>query len=313
MVVAQDQSSERSPQPWGTYAPNGLSRVVLALSRHTLLGRGFARKRMFSAFEALHGSPVDVILWQTPVRLHPSNNVSERKALMRPDRVDAAEHAVLQWAMARPGAVFVDIGGNAGIYSLSAALHAGEAARILMIEPDPSLIARFAFNLAAAQERGLVKPTVRVETFALAISDGAGTGVLSSDSEEGSRSLMSTRVDPGSSGLSSDRSGRGGTGSDPGVSVALVTLDQLTKGTGLDRIDVMKIDVEGHEDRVLPPFFDTAPSRLWPGLIIIEHLQRSSWKRDCIAMALEQGYRVTLTTRNNTVLQCGERIDETTV
>ncbi len=299
MVAAPHQSSGLSRQPWGTYAPTGLARLVLALSHYTLLGRGFARKRMFSAFSALHGSPVDVMLWQTPVRLHPSHNVSERKALMRPDRVDAAEHALLHRAMAQPGAVFVDIGGNAGIYSLSAALHAGQASRILMVEPDPSLIARFAFNLAAAQERGLVKPTVHVETFATAISDDAGTGVLSSDSEEGSRSLMSAHV----------ASGSGGNGNaarldaNAGMSVALITLDQLTKNASLDRIDAMKIDVEGHEDRVLPPFFDTAPNQLWPGLIIIEHLQRPAWKRDCIAMALERGYRVVLTTRNNTVLQ----------
>ena len=65
----------------------------------------------------------------------------------------------------------------------------------------------------------------------------------------------------------------------------------------------MKVDVEGHEDKVMPPFLNAAPEALWPATIIVEHLQRATWRPDCIAVALDRGYRITRTTNNNTFLE----------
>ena len=89
--------------PWGTLRPGLAARALVALSRNTPLGRGAFRKAMFRAFARLHPGPADVMLWGTRVRLHPGNNVSERKMLMRPDQTDAREHAALVDAMRAPG------------------------------------------------------------------------------------------------------------------------------------------------------------------------------------------------------------------
>lgn len=281
--MSEDLSAE-SQVPWGSCRPGTAANAILALSRYTPLGRGFARKTMAAQLKALHSGPVDVELWGTQVRLFPHNNVSERKALLRPDHFDPAERALLGGIMSgvrRP--VFVDVGGNAGLYSLYAALHSSADARILMIEPDTGLISRFTFNLSQARSRGLLDATLKVTTAPVAISDKDGEGVLSSGGEEGSRNLVSD-------------------GATAGRVVKLRTLHSVVVDAQLDHIDVMKIDVEGHEDKVLPPFFKTAAISLWPKNIIIEHLQRSRWCPDCIGEAESRGYRSQVISRNNTLL-----------
>lgn len=283
-TVANTDRAPYSGATWGTHAPSWPARLILALSRSTLLGRGIARKFLFRSFNRHHAGPVDVALWGGNVRLHPANNVSERKALMRPDQMDAREHTAVREAMAHPGAVFVDIGGNAGLYSLGAALHAGPGATILMIEPDEALIERFAFNLAEAERAKRIASGVTISTQPIAISATEGEAMLSADGEEGSRHLVE--------------------GASPGARrVRTRPLLDVANDAHLSRIDAMKIDVEGHEDKVLPPFLATAAQSLWPRLIVIEHLQRAAWNPDCIADAIGRGYEIAFVTRNNTVLR----------
>ena len=64
----------------------------------------------------------------------------------------------------------------------------------------------------------------------------------------------------------------------------LVAKYQLTK------IDAIKIDVEGAEDRILFPFFASAPEVLWPRLLLVED-SAAQWRQDCRSMLLGKGYR----------------------
>lgn len=277
--------SEAGGEPeWGTLLPSAGAGAVVFLARNTFLGRGFPRRILSWLFAALHDGPVDVELWKSRVRLHPESNVVERKALLRPDVFDRDERAVLRDAVAAPGSVFVDVGGNAGLYSLDAALHAGAGGRIVMIEPDERLISRFAFNLRQARAAGLVAPSVDVTTLPVAVGDRDGDALLSKVADEGARSIIE---------------GEG----EQGLRVRMRKLAGVLAEAGLGKIDILKIDVEGHEDKVLPPFFAAAGRDLWPGLIIIEHLQRREWQPDCIAEMVSRGYEIFKTTRNNTFLR----------
>ena len=71
---------------------------------------------------------------------------------------------------------------------------------------------------------------------------------------------------------------------------------------GFNRVDALKIDIEGAEDTVLVPFFATAPSRLWPSLILLE-TSSDRWKSDCVALCIEHGYKETHRTRLNVILE----------
>ncbi|MBN8958494.1 MAG: FkbM family methyltransferase, partial [Rhizobiales bacterium] len=73
---------------------------------------------------------------------------------------------------------------------------------------------------------------------------------------------------------------------------------------GIDAIDALKIDIEGHEDQVLVPFFSTAPRSLWPRRVVIEHLHRAGWQHDCVADMVARGYAVMGKTRTNLLLSC---------
>ena len=75
--------------------------------------------------------------------------------------MDRHELAFLRAQMHRPRPVFVDVGANAGLYSLHAALHAGEGGRILAIEPDAAILARFVFNLRLAAVSRIASPLPR--------------------------------------------------------------------------------------------------------------------------------------------------------
>jgi hypothetical protein len=67
---------------------------------------------------------------------------------------------------------------------------------------------------------------------------------------------------------------------------------------GYERIDAIKLDIEGAEDLVLDPFFRDAPQTLWPRLIIMEFaLLRSGVPLEQRLCAL--GYREILRTKEN--------------
>lgn len=273
------------PGAWGNARPGPIGRVLIALSRRTTLGRGAARRRLAKALARVHPGPVDTHVWGAPVRLHPWKNVSERKALLRPDCMDPREHRLVASVMAERPSVFVDIGANAGLYSLGAALSSIPGGEILAIEPNRALLERFSFNLALARRHGCVARDVGVRPVLAALGPFDGEGLLGEAATEGTRRLS---VD-GASGI--------------GERVAVRRLRSLLDEQGIVRIDLLKIDVEGSEDTILPPFFAAAPNSLWPRVVIIEHLARKAWAVDCIEDCHARGYSISEQTRNNTILK----------
>src|SRR5207244_8348787 len=65
--------------------------------------------------------------------------------------------------------------------------------------------------------------------------------------------------------VSGDASGRA-------IRVPSLRLLRILEEASVARVDALKIDVEGYEDRVLIPFFREAPRTLWPAPVVIEHL-----------------------------------------
>lgn len=251
------------------------------MSRNSLLGRGAARKTLYRLVALMHPGPIDFPVWGARVRMHHRHNLTERKALMRPDRVDPIELSLITQEMATPGSVFVDVGANAGYYVLHTAMSAAARSRIVALEPSPTLIERMKFNIAAAREADLIAGDIEVLDVEVAVSDRAGEAVLSDVGDEGSRALV---------------------GGSTGLHVRCARLADVLDDLGIEKIDVVKIDVEGYEDRVLSPYFADVSASRWPRLIVIEHVSRGEWKTDCIEDCLGRGYQVTATTNNNTML-----------
>jgi FkbM family methyltransferase len=251
------------------------SKTFLWAIRNTILGRGKMRDISGRLFCALLHGPVETTVWGAPVTLHPTDNRSEWKALFRPDRYDRAEFSLLDAAMRQhPGSVFIDIGANAGMYSLRAAM-AGANARIVAIEPNPTMVARAARNLS--QFPGAT-------AIPAALGDHNGTASLRMAGEFGCAHI-----------------GDGDTPAET-MPVRMRRLSDVLTAEGITQIDAMKIDVEGYEDRALFDFITEAPFAMLPKLLIMEHKHSGKWVRDLFGALRSRGYAETLRNSSNSCL-----------
>jgi FkbM family methyltransferase len=217
--------------------------------------------------------------------LHPRGNGCERNALFTPQMYDVTERGVLAEAIERQLAAggnftFIDIGANVGLYSLFVASRA--RARIIALEPQPGILERLRFNLAA-------NPQVGIEVQPFAVTDHEGTVTL--------------RIDPDDSGGTRiDRGMAPDTGE--AIAVRCRPLLAILNDAGVTTIDALKIDVEGAEDLALVPFLRDAPTDLLPGLVLIEDTS-GYWRTDVFALLAQHGYTVCARSRHNLALRRG--------
>lgn len=124
--------------------------------------------------------------------------------------------------------VFIDIGANRGDFSLMAARLMGDSGQVVAIEPAPS-------NLHDLRRTVAVNNLTNIEVLSCALWEGIGTGTLSLSDHSGWHSLT-----PRADLNPIDQ-----------IDVPLTTLDSVIQELSLDRVDVVKIDVEGAEVQVL--------------------------------------------------------------
>lgn len=269
---AMDTDTTGSPL-FGAYAPNWFQRNVIGFTRNrreTWFGKRlcFAARRL-----VLTGlkRPLDVMSYDIRFRLYPKNNLCEKRILFTPQFFDVAERAHIAKTL-KQGSSFVDIGANVGVYSM---LAAKAGARIVAVEPQPELFARFGFN---KQINGFDA----IDAVQGAVGDSDGT--------------MEIVIDEKNLGHSG-----AGTEGDRRITVPCMTLLGLLDGHGIAQPDLLKIDVEGAEDIILTAFFAQAPTARHPLSIILEDAP-ARWGTDCIALCHANGYRLTARTHMNVIL-----------
>jgi FkbM family methyltransferase len=130
-----------------------------------------------------------------------------------------------------PTMTFVDVGANIGVYTALALCRMKEPSRIVSIEPDPATWP-FLQNTVQSNLRGNDSP--KVSTYQLALSDAKGPITLHRNPEN--RGDNRIYDDP----LCPDR-----------VSVSSELLDSILEKEGVDTIQLIKIDVQGAEAKVL--------------------------------------------------------------
>jgi FkbM family methyltransferase len=150
------------------------------------------------------------------------------------------------------GGTFVDIGANVGSYTLWAARQVGPTGTVLAYEAEP-------FNFASLVENIAINGFSNVQTFQVGVSDKVETLPLH----------LNPRGNSGGNSFLDDVHARA---SDRTVNVACEPLASLLDAAGVRRVDWMKLDIEGFEDRVLSRFFrDVSPSSpLCPTYILTE-------------------------------------------
>ncbi|HEY6983117.1 MAG TPA: FkbM family methyltransferase [Reyranella sp.] len=132
----------------------------------------------------------------------------------------------------RPGMSVVDIGANEGLYTLFAARRVGASGRVVAVEPS-------------SRERGLLEANlarnrlgnVTIVPHALAEQSGAAELQIA-PKRHGGHNTLGGFIHEGETAVARE-------------TVTIETLDALGARLGLARIDVVKIDVEGAELRLL--------------------------------------------------------------
>ena len=205
-------------------------------------------------------------------RLHPYDNLADKRAILTPHWWDAEERAFLAATINSGDGLFrfADVGANSGLYTLyakSAATAAGRAFAATCVEPDATMADRLAFNLSA----NALADDVRIVRAAAAAREGT----------------LRLSVDPARRG--STRLDAEGT-----IEVAAAPLAALIGG---ERFDALKIDIEGGEKSALDAYFGAIAEAQRPRLVLAELAHDGN---SALARLIESaGYRLALRTRLN--------------
>ncbi|MEM7727676.1 MAG: FkbM family methyltransferase [Pseudomonadota bacterium] len=241
----------------------------------TRLGRWAISARRKRAVRGLT-EPFDVaVAPHVRARLYPSDNRCEKRALAGVQVWDADERRALRKAVENGSGsfVFLDVGSNAGLYTLFVHAYARAAdrpVRLIAVEPSAEMAARLQVNAAASG--------AAVELVRSAVSDAPGEALLS----DGDGNRGEARI------------------SDEGASVPVETLAGLCARLGVARIDAMKIDIEGHDERALRAFVADAPASLHPHLLIAE---TASGDSPIVELTRAQNYLLADATSLNAILK----------
>jgi FkbM family methyltransferase len=173
--------------------------------------------------------PLEVI-WYRGIRLvlYLGNDLS--KQLFITGSFEPNEFAFLDRVLA-PGMRFLDAGANEGLYSLFAAACVGETGRVYAFEPSSRELARILHNRA-------LNRFPQLQIFPFALSDRSGFAsfsiVAAEHSGQNTLGLLPEGLDLSES-----------------VEVPTRRLDDVAEAEGWDRLDFLKIDVEGGEELLI--------------------------------------------------------------
>jgi FkbM family methyltransferase len=172
-----------------------------------------------------------------------------------------------------PGQVVLDVGAHVGHFTILAAARVGSAraGRVLAFEPAPSNLDRLRRNLTLNE----LGPGVEVLPLALGARPGTATFFDDGDSDGTEFSMVAPRQ----------------SGAARAFEATVETLDGICAARGIERVDVVKIDVEGAEVDVLRGAERVLAASPEVTLLIELH----PWvtpPREVLAPLAERGYRL---------------------
>jgi FkbM family methyltransferase len=133
--------------------------------------------------------------------------------------------AVTAWLRAKtaPGAYCLDVGANLGFYTIQLAHWAGATGRVMGFEANPAMAIKVREQIAA-------NAFAHAQIIERAVSDQPGSVTFH------------IATDPGKSSLQADHAATLAQ-----VTVEATTLDAAVSAAGWSRLDVIKMDIEGHD------------------------------------------------------------------
>lgn len=188
------------------------------------------------------------------------------------------ERPVQEWFVEAvgPDDVVLDVGANAGFFSVLAASRCGPGGRVHAFEPVP--------ELCRVVERNAARNGFSIEVHPIAASDAAGVEEFVLGAHPGGGALAKSPSAPADEELRH-------------FDVECATIDDVVAAAGLTRIDAVKIDVEGTESAVIRGARATLVAHRPRLLVEIDSLDAEGLRvrhDEVVAQLSELGYDCTL-------------------
>lgn len=189
------------------------------------------RRRVWQFFRDRNLEARLVLDWFEGLRLtvHLGNDLSRQ--IFVGGCIDPNEFAFLH-KMLEPGITFLDAGANEGVYTVFAAQCVGHRGAVWAFEPSEREFKRLQQNVKLNRLKN-------VHPFPLALAEHEGQAELAvADAEHSGQNTLGKFAHDGVRVLRKEP-------------VSVQVLDQVVEENGITRLDVMKLDVEGAEHRLL--------------------------------------------------------------
>jgi len=269
LKICERMASSRVLRAWpGWFLGAGQSAVRISTVVRRMLWRWFSCRCPDKAF---------ILNWHYGVKVVAYPKVATCRSLFLTGYYEPNECCFLN-ALLKPGMVFIDIGANLGLYSLFASKFVGETGTVLAIEPSEREYTRLKKNIE-------LNYCSNVQPMMLAISNGSQEKeLLIAEQEHSGLNTLGTFA-------------YGGVQSEGRQRVKTERLDDIVQKLGLSRVDVIKIDVEGHESFVLLGAKETL-SKYRP-ILLVEVADRALAAQGCNSSQIldflqRLGYRIYL-------------------
>lgn len=288
-----------SALPFGSHMPaQVLNRLLAACHReHGPRSSRLLAPLLRKVMTKLTPLPIDICVGGIKLRCQLTDNYSEKKFVFTPWRYDLRERQLLRDHLPADG-VFLDIGANIGLYTLTAMQVIGAGGRILAFEPNPKTRQRLLFNINANTSPA---SAAALTVLDIGIADKESRFVLQLDSSNLGASSISGH---NRSRLSATDPRRAD------VVIQCKPLLGVLQAQQIDHVDVLKIDIEGAEDKAMAPYLREAPGALLARLVIIENSPHL-WCEDIFALLKQRGYQRILQNRMNSVFLLPDRSSAT--
>jgi FkbM family methyltransferase len=231
---------------FGHYSLTGYRKRLLAITQ-SLSTRYLSQRLGFFLRKLVLLNTLKVIDGETfgiRARFYPLDNLADRLFLFLPNLFETDEFVFLKKNL-KPDSIFIDIGANSGFYSLIASKIINEKGKIIAFEPNPVMINRLRMNIALNAKDEIIQ----VMPIGLADREMEFDLALDPTNLGGSTIIKTNREHL--------------------VRIKCVPLYDALRDN-VQRIDFLKIDIEGADVLVMNEFFKSAPRSLYPKIVIIE-------------------------------------------
>ena len=260
---------------FGTYYPTLFGKFLL-LFINVGISRGRLKKLFHDIWRKyLSENPVDLIYNGLKLRIRPFGNTIESNILFSSKTREKSELEFIK-KFVDSNTLFLDIGANFGYYSLFVASFG--ARKCIGFEPNPVLIERMNENIKLNKltDKIVVAPFALGEKSKIVDLHISKFGLGSSSIIKNTSSLETIKVNQ------------------KPLKTALKELNEI-------KADIVKIDIEGFEDKVLFPYLSVLEKDNRPSLIIIED-NSADWDLNILDWLEKNYYKRVGETRGNIFL-----------